>query len=129
MARAYADKQTLWLVDEMHAVNVAAKAWRVVPLVLVIGLGACVWYIIYRIQAYLAWNRIFAQVNPLAGDYEFPPTPTWLRFLRWLWAILLLIARGDWREILHRLRVLRRHTALSTCRPAVVSREEVSRRP
>ena len=105
MARAYADKQTLWLVDEMHAVNVAAKAWRVVPLVLVIGLGACVWYIIYRIQAYLAWNRIFAQVNPLAGEYEFPPTPTWLRFLRWLWAILLLIARGDWREILHRLRV------------------------
>ena len=105
MARSYADNKTWWLVDDMHQVNVAAKAWRVLPLTCAFGFTALISYAIYRIQAQLAWNRVFKTIAPLRGTYEHPEMPGWLKFLLWLWAIILLIASGNWREWLRRLRV------------------------
>lgn len=105
MARAYADNKTAWLVQEMRDVNIAAKAYRIVPLVCVFGGTALVFFAIHKIQAWWEWNRVFKTIAPLRGQYEHPPMPNWVRFYLWLLGILKLIAEGNWRELLRKLRV------------------------
>lgn len=106
LARQYTNNKTAALRQELHEINVAAKAWRLLPFSVCVALSLCCLYGGYRIQS--CWNerRSFGKIKPLKSMLGERLRPNmWVRLGRWIWGIVILICRCQCQQLMLRMRV------------------------
>jgi hypothetical protein len=94
------------MIKELDKINVAAKAWRVLPLSIVLLLTLLGLYSVYQAIQWLHHRRVFGKIQPLKSMLGESPYPSfWVRLFRWTRNILYLVVTCQCGLLCHKLRV------------------------